>query len=1156
MSKNLIALASVLLAAFVTIRAQSVKDSSAQPTVTAATTEQGMRFTAPADAVEMRLEIFSAAGNKVFDTEFRRGNVLDWRTQDSAGLSTEPHLWVVTVKTLAGQLRQRHGTVSWKAGRASAQRVAREQLTGPQTQAWELSRAAQSLPPLNEDPDAASFNLLSEQTTPAATVTAHDAQTGQVTSTTGALTFRTGDVFTGKDVERMRITENGKVGIGTDQPKATLDVAGTVRVSGGIKFPDGTTLSSTDGKLIMRDAKGESITTANLAGTGTQNQVAKWIDNAGTLGDSAITEVSGNVGIGLTNPAAKLHVFGNLETVRQQLSNTNSFIQFGFYEGAVKKGAFGFQGSTSVGFIGGPGAMVFGTLTASPVAFFTSGIERVRVDSAGNVGVGTSAPTAKLHVVGTVNLTGLRTEGTSDPNVVGGKNTNNATPGVIGATISGGGGGAGNRVTDNFGTVGGGSQNRAGDDAGTTNDKLFATVSGGAGNIASGTGSTVPGGSNNTAQGSNSFAAGRRAKALHNGSFVWGDSTDADFSSTNLNQFLIRATAVGININNPTATLHVSGSGLFTGNLTVNGTVSLPADSITDAMVSNTLTVDGGTINNTVIGGTTPAAGTFTTLNATSGTFSGTVNVDTLNATSVTSGGLTVDTNTLHVDAPNNRVGIGTTSPTAKLEVSGNVKFTGLRTEFALVPNVVAGDAANNVTAGVTGASIGGGGSPALPNRVTDSFGTVGGGNGNRAGDDAGTIVDRNHATVGGGFNNTASGSDSTVPGGSDNTAQGNFSFAAGRRAKALDQGAFVWGDSTNADFSSTANNQFLIRAGGGVGIDTNAPAAKLHVAGNVNFTGLRTEATSDPNVIGGKSTNNASLGVIGATIGGGGSGGTDANVVTDDHGTVAGGIGNRAGDNAGLTDDRRYATVGGGNSNIASGSASTVGGGNANTASGFRSTVPGGFSNTAQGDYSFAAGRQAKANNTGAFVWGDSTAANFSSTADDQFLIRAGGGVGIGTNAPTEQLHVVGNGRFTGNLKVNTLAAATATNLCINGSTLADCSSSLRYKERVAPLFAGLGLLNRLRPVTFKWKGREERDLGLIAEEVNRVEPLLVTRNSAGEVQGVKYDQLSVVLINAVKQQQEQIERQEEQIKKQQSLIEGLKRLVCRDNPNADVCR
>ena len=62
------------------------------------------------------------------------------------------------------------------------------------------------------------------------------------------------------------------------------------------------------------------------------------------------------------------------------------------------------------------------------------------------------------------------------------------------------------------------------------------------------------------------------------------------------------------------------------------------------------------------------------------------------------------------------------------------------------------------------------------------------------------------------------------------------MSFAAGRQAHALHSGAFVWADNTSADFSSTAVNQFLIRAAGGVGINTASPAAGLHVVWDYNY--------------------------------------------------------------------------------------------------------------------------------------------------------------------------------------------------------------------------------------------------------------------------------------------------------------------------------
>ena len=180
------------------------------------------------------------------------------------------------------------------------------------------------------------------------------------------------------------------------------------------------------------------------------------------------------------------------------------------------------------------------------------------------------------------------------------------------------------------------------------------------------------------------------------------------------------------------------------------------------------------------------------------------------------------------------------------------------------------------------------------------------------------------------------------------------------------------------------------------------------------------------PNVIAGKSDNNVTSGVVGATIGGGGS---TPNTVTDDYGTVGGGVGNRAGDNDSFTTGVPYGTVGGGGDNtaccfggtvsggennrtsddwatvgggavnIANNLASTVGGGSFNTASGFWSTVPGGSLNTASGDYSFAAGRRAKAEGPGAFVWADSTDSDFIGAGDNVFYVRASGGVILYTN-------------------------------------------------------------------------------------------------------------------------------------------------------------
>ena len=108
----------------------------------------------------------------------------------------------------------------------------------------------------------------------------------------------------------------------------------------------------------------------------------------------------------------------------------------------------------------------------------------------------------------------------------------------------------------------------------------------------------------------------------------------------------------------------------------------------------------------------------------------------------------------------------------------------------AISPNVIGGSPANNVTPLVRGATIAGGGVPSgntdptfpseAPNRVTDAYGTVGGGFANVAGDDAGTVVDHPFATVAGGVGNVASGTNATVAGGFGNVASGTDSVVAG----------------------------------------------------------------------------------------------------------------------------------------------------------------------------------------------------------------------------------------------------------------------------------------------------------------------------------------------------------------------------------------
>ncbi len=263
---------------------------------------------------------------------------------------------------------------------------------------------------------------------------------------------------------------------------------------------------------------------------------------------------------------------------------------------------------------------------------------------------------------------------------------------------------------------------------------------------------------------------------------------------------------------------------------------------------------------------------------------------------------------------PSGKVGIGTTSPAAKLTVNGAILRDG-STMYGTNANTHI-NLGTSSTTGTDGQNY--------------SYATVGGGENNSATND--------NATVGGGYNNEASSNDATVGGGYSNEASGNYATVGG-------------------GYHNTASNYHATVGGG-----------SSNTASNYHAT------------VGGGYNNTAS-GQYYATVGGGGY--------------------NWA--------DNWSATVGGGLNNTASGDHATVGGGKYNTASEYGATVPGGKDNTAGGDYSFAAGRRAKANHDGAFVWADSTDTDFQSTGPDQFLIRASGGVGIGTTSPGAPLHIAG---------------------------------------------------------------------------------------------------------------------------------------------------
>ena len=155
---------------------------------------------------------------------------------------------------------------------------------------------------------------------------------------------------------------------------------------------------------------------------------------------------------------------------------------------------------------------------------------------------------------------------------------------------------------------------------------------------------------------------------------------------------------------------------------------------------------------------------------------------------------------------------------------------------------------------------------------------------------------------------------------------------------------------------------------------------------------------------------------------------------------------------------------------------------------------------------------------------------------------------------------YFAGNLRATGIVTINTYAEGGGASVCRNGfQDISLCSSSLRYKTAIQPFGRGFDLIRQLRPISFTWKQDGTRDVGFGAEDVEKIEPLLVTYNPKGQVEGVKYDRITVALVNALREQQTQIEQQQQQIetlKRRELQFEALKRLVCADHPNSEVCK
>jgi hypothetical protein len=221
------------------------------------------------------------------------------------------------------------------------------------------------------------------------------------------------------NTERMRIDSSGNVGIGTTSPGQKLDVLGSNGTGfagisarnnngnvgiGGIEFGSDATYSKAAIGLVRQNANGQgALVFYNASSTGAAN----W----STADERMRIDSSGNVGVGTSAPVVRFEVAGSVGTTfspniyNTVLSGTDSATSGNAGSGIAFRGYYTGTSYADFAFVSGikenttdgnyAGALLFGT---RPNGSGGGSMERMRIDSSGNVGIGTAAPATTLDV--------------------------------------------------------------------------------------------------------------------------------------------------------------------------------------------------------------------------------------------------------------------------------------------------------------------------------------------------------------------------------------------------------------------------------------------------------------------------------------------------------------------------------------------------------------------------------------------------------------------------------------------------------------------------------------------------------------------------------------------------------------------------------------
>jgi hypothetical protein len=204
-------------------------------------------------------------------------------------------------------------------------------------------------------------------------------------------------------------------------------------------------------------------------------------------------------------------------------------------------------------------------------------------------------------------------------------------------------------------------------------------------------------------------------------------------------------------------------------------------------------------------------------------------------------------------------------------------------------------------------------------------------------------------------------------------------------------------------------------------------------------------------------------------------------------------------------------------------------------------------YSNTS-GSNNTASGYQALYHNRiGAGNTALGAQALYNTAGSNNIAIGSAAGLNLTTGHSNIAIGAAGTSADSGKIRIGTAGVQTGTFIAgISGTHLTGAAvyvtsagqlgvlaSSERYKRAITTMGSQSEKLSQLRPVSFRLKNDPKGDVqyGLIAEEVAKVYPELVIRDSAGRIEGVRYDELAPMLLNEVQKQQAKLQGLEDEI-------------------------